>query len=52
MLDFPERFYSLGAVFYGIPGIVMLFLVIPATLKFLGQKYPHILKSEYNGKSK
>ena len=44
MLGFPERFYSIGAVFYGIPGIILILLVVPATLNFLGRRYPHILK--------
>jgi len=44
MLGFPERFYSTGAVLYGIPGIILIFLVVPATLNFLGRRYPYILK--------
>jgi len=42
-LGFPQRFYSTGAVLYGLPGIIMIFLIVPATIKFLGRRYPHIL---------
>jgi len=51
LLDFPEKFYSISAVFYGIPGIILIFLVIPASLKFLKRRYPEIFSSEYQGKS-
>ncbi|MCK4894294.1 MAG: hypothetical protein KAT07_10020 [Calditrichia bacterium] len=44
MFGFPERFYSTGAVLYGMPGIILIFLIVPATINFLGRRYPHILK--------
>jgi len=44
MLGFPERFYSAGAVLYGMPGIVLIFLTVPASINFLGRRYPYILK--------
>lgn len=44
MLGFPERYYSIGALFFGIPGIILILVVVPATLNFLGRRYPHILK--------
>jgi len=47
MLDFPGKFYSITAVLYGIPGIILIFLVVPATLKFLKRNYPEIFSSAY-----
>jgi hypothetical protein len=44
ILGFPERLYSSGAVLYGIPGIILIFLIVPATINFLGRRYPDILK--------
>lgn len=51
MLDFPEKFYSITVVFYGIPGIILIFLVVPATLKFLRRSYPEIFSSVYSRES-
>ncbi len=48
-LGFPERFYSAGAVIYGLPGIIMIFIVIPPVLKFLKQTYPQIMKKTNAG---
>ncbi len=45
-LGFPGRFFSAGAVIYSIPGVVLIFLIIPLTLKFLQRKYPQILQSQ------
>jgi hypothetical protein len=44
VLGFPERFYSVGAVIYGLPGIILIFLTVPAALNFLERRYPSILK--------
>jgi hypothetical protein len=44
MLGFPERFYSAAAVLYGIPGVILIFLTVPAAINFLGRRYPHLLK--------
>jgi hypothetical protein len=51
-LGFPERFYSAGAVLYGLPGILLIFLIIPLTLNFLKQRYPQILHANKIGKGK
>jgi hypothetical protein len=43
---FPADFYSFAAVLYGIPGIILILIIIPLTLKFLQKKYPQILMSK------
>ncbi|MBN2365030.1 MAG: hypothetical protein EH225_02845 [Calditrichaeota bacterium] len=43
---FPERFYSIGAVIYGLPGIIMILLVIPPALRFLKDKYPQVVQKD------
>lgn len=42
MLGFPQKIFSFGAVIHGIPGIIMIFLVVPFMLRFLDEKYPYI----------
>lgn len=44
-IGFPEQFYSLAALAYGIPGIILIFIVIPLSLKFFKSKYPQLLQS-------
>ena len=46
-LGFPEQFYSLAAVAYGLPGIILIFLIIPLSLKYLKSKYPQLIHPEY-----
>ncbi|OGB63772.1 MAG: hypothetical protein A2Y94_00575 [Caldithrix sp. RBG_13_44_9] len=45
-LGFPEQFFSMAAIAYGIPGIILIFTVIPLSLKYLKSKYPQLLQSE------
>jgi hypothetical protein len=45
LLGFPEKIYSIGAVLHGIPGIVLIFIIIPLTLRFLKEKYPYIIQN-------
>jgi hypothetical protein len=45
-LGFPENFYSFAAVLYGLPGIILILIVVPLTLKFIHNKYPQLLSSE------
>jgi hypothetical protein len=45
LLGFPEKIYSIGAVLHGIPGIVLIFVVIPIMLRFLKEKYPYIIQN-------
>jgi hypothetical protein len=45
-LGFPENFYSFAAVLYGLPGIILILIVVPMTLKFIQNKYPQLLSSE------
>jgi hypothetical protein len=42
---FPANFYSIAAVLYGFPGIILILVLIPLTLKFIKNKYPQILSS-------
>ncbi len=44
-LGFSEQLFSLGVVFYGIPGIIFIFIIIPLALKFLKVKYPQIIQA-------
>jgi hypothetical protein len=41
---FPEQFYSLAALAYGIPGIILIFIIIPLSLKFFKSKYPQLIQ--------
>jgi hypothetical protein len=45
MLSLPRQIFSIGLVVYGLPGIVMIIVVIPFTLNFLEKKYPKILEN-------
>jgi hypothetical protein len=42
-LGFPPNFYSAVAVLHGIPGIILIFVVVPLSLQFLKKNYPQIL---------
>lgn len=44
-LGFSEKLFSLGVIFYGIPGMVLILIIIPLSLKFLRSKYPQIVPS-------
>ncbi|GAB4363401.1 MAG: ECF transporter S component [Calditrichia bacterium] len=46
LLGFPPRVFSIATVVHGIPGIVLMLVVIPLTMRFLTQKYPHILSNQ------
>jgi ECF transporter, substrate-specific component len=45
-LGFPEQFYSMVAIAYGIPGIILIFIIIPLSLKYLKSKYPQLIHTE------
>lgn len=48
-LGFPANFYSAAAILHGIPGIILVFTVIPLTLKFLKKNYPQVLPEKTTG---
>jgi hypothetical protein len=37
----PKTIFSLAMVWHGVPGILLIFLVIPFAIRQLRQKYPH-----------
>lgn len=39
----PREIFSVAAVIYSFPGIILIFLVVPMTLRFLKQKYPALI---------
>jgi hypothetical protein len=45
LLGFPEKIYSIGAVLHGVPGIVLIFVIVPVMLRFLKEKYPYIIQN-------
>lgn len=44
-LGFSEQLFSFGVIFYDIPGILLILIIIPLSLKFLRSKYPQIIQS-------
>ena len=47
-LGFPANFYSAAAVLHGIPGIILIFVIVPVSLQFLKKNYPQILPEKDN----
>ncbi len=43
LLDLPRGILTTAAVLHGIPGIILMFLVIPAALRQIERKYPRLL---------
>lgn len=47
LFGLPEKAFSLAAVLHGIPGIILIFTVIPLTFRFLEEKYPQIFRQAF-----
>jgi hypothetical protein len=43
-IELPKEIFSLAAVIYGFPGIMLILAVVPMTLRFLKQKYPSLIR--------
>ncbi|OPX32938.1 hypothetical protein B1H10_06770 [candidate division KSB1 bacterium 4484_188] len=47
LFGLPEKAFSIAAVLHGIPGIVLIFTVIPMTFRFLKDKYPQVFRQTF-----
>jgi hypothetical protein len=47
LLGFPEKFLTLMALVYSLPGIFLIFITIPPSIHLLHKRYPQIFLKEY-----
>jgi hypothetical protein len=45
-LGFPKEVFSIIMVVQGIPGLILILIVLPATFKIMGAKYPDLFSLE------
>ena len=48
LFGFPEKFLTLMALVYSLPGIFLIFIAIPPSIHLLQKRYPQIFLREYN----